>query len=171
MNTDIRRIVGLLGQIHILHRIYVHRALLATDIYFGQFPILEYVEKHDKCTQRELADTLQVSAPSIATSIKRMQKTGLLEKECDEKDLRCTRISITEKGRDQMLQCRRAFDAIDKQMFEGFSKEETAVFGEYLSRVISNLTTDEFKGKTMFSLIETMTNEKHVQRQGKEGSI
>ncbi|MBE6829843.1 MAG: MarR family transcriptional regulator [Ruminococcaceae bacterium] len=171
MNTDIRIIVGLLGQMHILHRIYIHRALSATDIYFGQFPILEYVEKHDKCTQRELADMLQVSAPSIATSIKRMQKTGLLEKESDENDLRCTRISITEKGRDQMNQCRRAFDAVDLQMFEGFSEDETAGFREYLSRVISNLTTDEFRGKTMFSLIETMANEKHAQWQGKEGSI
>ncbi|QEY35818.1 MarR family transcriptional regulator [Caproiciproducens galactitolivorans] len=171
MNDDIRFIVGLLGQIHILHRIYVHRALSATDIYFGQFPILEYVEKHEKCTQRELADTLQVSPPSIATSVKRMQKTGLLEKENDENDLRRTRISITEKGRAQMNQCRRAFDMIDLQMFEGFSEEETALFKEYLSRVIANLTTDEFRGKTMFSLIQTMTNEKHAQLRGKEGSI
>ncbi|NLG93366.1 MAG: MarR family transcriptional regulator [Clostridiales bacterium] len=176
MNEDIRYIVGLLGQIHILHRIYVQRVLSATDIYFGQFPILAYVEKHEKCTQRELADTLQVSPPSIATSVKRMQKTGLLEKENDENDLRRTRISITEKGRAQMNQCRRAFDRIDLQMFEGFSEEEIDLFKEYLSRVIANLTTDEFRGKTMFSLIEMMTNEKHANEKhaklrGKEGSI
>lgn len=171
METDTQIIVRQLGQIHILHRIYIHRSLSDTDIYFGQFPILEYVAKHDKCTQRELADMLQVSAPSIATSVKRMQKTGLLEKGSDEKDLRCTRISITEKGRTQMRQCIQAFVAVETRMFEGFSDEETSAFRGYLNRVISNLTTDEFKGKTMFSLIETMANEKNAQRQGKEGSI
>jgi len=168
MKTDYHTIVARMGQLNLLHRIYIHRAAAKNDIYFGQLPILEYVDKHDKCTQRELAETLQVTAPSIATSIKRMQKTGLLKKEADENDLRCTRISMTEKGREQTLKCRSVFDAVDEHMFNGFEEEEREQFYGYLNRLVANMATDEFNGRTILSLIATMTNEKKLLH-GKEG--
>nr|WP_319487654.1 MarR family transcriptional regulator [uncultured Caproiciproducens sp.] len=170
MNTDIRSIVARLGQLNIIHRIYIHRAAAENNIFFGQLPILEYVEKHDRCTQRELAEQLQVSAPSITTSVKRMQKTGLLQKAADENDLRCTRITITEKGKKLSQQSRRAFDAVDARMFVGFADEECEQFRGYLNRLIANIATDEFKGRNMFSLIVTMTTEKklHSANEGED---
>ena len=170
MNTDIRSIVARISQLNILHRIYIHRAAAENHIYFGQLPILEYVEEHDRCTQRELAGQMQVSAPSIATSVKRMQKTGLLQKAVDEKDLRCTRLTVTEKGKKLAQQCRRAFNAIDERMFTGFTEEECEQFCGYLNRLIANIVTDEFKGRNMFSLIVTMTNEKklHAAKEGED---
>lgn len=168
MKTDLRSIVQSLGYLNILRRIHIHRAAAENNIYFGQLPILEYVEQHDGCTQRELAEQLQVSAPSIATSVKRMQKTGLLEKTPDQNDLRCTRITITAKGRKLAEKSRMSFDEIETRMFVGFTEEECEQLGGYLNRMIGNILTDEFKGRSMYSLIVTMTNEKK-QRSEKEG--
>lgn len=170
MNIDFFLIVQRMTQLNLLHRIHIHRAAAKNDSYFGQLPILEYIIHHDRCTQRELAETLQVSAPSIATSVKRMQKTGLLKKQADENDLRCTRISITEKGREQAQKCRSAFNAVDENMFRGFNEKECEQFYKYLNRLIANMATDELKDKTMFSLIETMSNEKklHNERKGED---
>lgn len=168
MKIDLRSIVQSLGYLNILRRIHIHRAAAENNIYVGQLPILEYVQQHGGCTQRELAQQLQVSAPSIATSVKRMQKTGLLEKTADVDDLRCTRITITEKGKKLAEKSRLSFDEIEARMFVGFTEEECRQLSGYLSRMISNILTDEFKGRSMYSLIVTMTNEKK-QRPEKEG--
>ncbi len=170
MKVNFRDIVGRIGQLNIIHRICVHRAAAENGIYFGQLPILEYVASHGQCTQTELAETLQVSAPSIATSVKRMQKTGLLKKAADESDLRRNRISITEKGLEFAQKCRAAFDRLDARMFEGFSAEECEILCGYLDRLIANVATDEFKNKTMFALIDTVTSEKqmHHEQEQKE---
>ena len=171
MESDFREIVRRISQLNILHRIYIHRAAADNGIYFGQLPILEYVTTHDHCTQVELAEMLQVSAPSIATSIKRMQKNNLLEKVADASDLRCNRISITKKGLELSQKCRIAFDTVDAQMFEGFSLTECEMFCGYLDRLIANIATDEFKNKTMFALINTMTAEKKLHDDKEEEEI
>lgn len=160
MDIRLRDIVDRIGQLNIIHRIYIHRAAAENGIYFGQLPILEYVTNHGQCTQAELAETLQVSAPSIATSVKRMQKTGLLKKVADESDLRCNRISITEKGLDLGGKCRSVFDTVDARMFEGFNAAECEELCGYLDRLISNVASDEFKNKTLLALINTVTAEK-----------
>lgn len=163
METDLRNIVGRIKQLNILHRIYIHRAAAENGMFFGQPPILEYVIDHDQCTQTEIAETLQVSAPSIATSIKRMQKAGLLLKIRSENDGRNNRISITEKGLEHATTCRVAFDDVDERMFTGFDAAECDVFCQYLDRLIGNLTTDEFENKTIFAMFDTMKSEKERQ--------
>ena len=170
MGINYRAIVGHMSQLNLMHRIYIHRVAAENGMYLGQLPILEYLCAHDQCTQKELADTLQVSAPSIATSVKRMQKTGLLKKVADETDLRCNRISITKKGKELAENSRVAFDAVDARMFQGFSPQECNQLYGYISRLITNMESDEFKNKTMFALIDTMTAEKKrlIEQEGEK---
>lgn len=160
MEYDYRMIVDRMAKLNIIHRIFIHRAAAENGLFFGQLPILQYIAEHNNCTQRQLADTLQVSAPSIATSVKRMQKSGMLKKTADEGDLRCNRISITEKGRKSAEFGTQVFDAIDRRMFRGFSEGECEEFCGYLSRLIGNLESDEFRNKSMFALMDTMMAEK-----------
>lgn len=150
---DLRCIIGKMSKINIMHRILIHRLAMKHEIYFGQMPILEYVYNNNMCTQKDIADYLQISPPSIATSIKRMQKTGLLEKNNDEIDLRCNRISITQKGIESFKICRSDFNAVDERMFKDFSDEELKLLYSYFDRMLENLSSDEFKDKTTFSLI------------------
>jgi Transcriptional regulators len=153
MGTSYMKIARRMNKLSILHRIHIHKRASKEGLYIGQLPILEYVENHNECTQREVADFMQVSPPSIATSVKRMQKTGLLEKATDESDLRYNRITITQKGKDISQKCRKAFDKIDAQLFSGFNDEECNQLCNYFDRMIANLSTDEFANKTFFSLI------------------
>ncbi|MEI8198831.1 MAG: MarR family winged helix-turn-helix transcriptional regulator [Eubacteriales bacterium] len=159
MKPELRRIVRRINQLNILHRIFIHRAAVENGLFLGQLPILEYIIDHDRCTQTELAETLQVSAPSIATSIKRMQKAGLLLKTANETDHRYNRISITEKGLHIAGDCRVAFDAVDASMFTGFSPAECETLNGYLERLNANLETSEFKNKTFFAMIDVIKKE------------
>ena len=97
---------------------------------------------------------MRVSPPSIATSVKRMQKAGMIRKIPDENDLRYNRLSITEKGKKQAALCRSGFNQVDRRMFEGFSEKEIELFREFLDRMTANLSDDELKEQSTFALME-----------------
>lgn len=153
MDIQLRTIIFRMNYLDSLRRIYTSKAALSSGLYFGQLAILEYVEHHDMCTQREVAEMIQVSPSSIATSVKRMQRAGLIRKISDESDLRYTRLTITDKGRELAGKCRNAFDKIDHTTFAGFTAEECETLCGYLDRLIDNLAVGDFKDKSMFALL------------------
>ena len=67
------------NRISLLHRLRVQNLLADTGVWGSQIPILLHVERNPGCTQTDIAEHLGVSSPSIATSIKRLQKAGMLE--------------------------------------------------------------------------------------------
>lgn len=151
---NLRCIVYMMNRLNAIHRIYVHKAAVRNGLYCGQLPILEFAMENDGCTQRELSEVLQVSAPSIATSVKRMQKAGLLEKVADKCDQRCNRITVTARGREFAHRCREDFDGIDEQMFSGFDDCECVQFHSYIKRLIDNLETGELEQESLSSLLD-----------------
>lgn len=144
-----------LSKLHILHRIYLQRAAVNNGLYSGQPPLLEYIARNPGCTQAELAEFLQVTPPCIATSVKRLQKAGLITKEEDADDMRRSNLYLTALGEKKSEQCQSEFDRIDSQIFRNFTSEETECFYSYLDRMLSNLSTEEFEGKSFRSLMQT----------------
>ena len=71
------------NRISLLHRLRVQNMLSDTGVWGSQIPILLHVERNPGCNQTDIAEHLGVSSPSIATSIKRLQKAGMLEKRAD----------------------------------------------------------------------------------------
>ncbi len=149
-----RRISHGIGRVMVLHRLHVQRSTAPYHLYGGQLPILDFIGAHDGCTQKDVADFMQVSPPSIATSVKRMQKAGLLEKVSNERDLRCNRLSLTEEGERAVTACKAGFDAVTLQMLDGFSSEEREALSSYIGRMIRNLSTEEYRSRNIFSLLE-----------------
>ncbi|WP_010250926.1 MarR family winged helix-turn-helix transcriptional regulator [Acetivibrio cellulolyticus] len=167
MAVSFFEIIQRMNKLNILHRINIFKQAAKNGLYLGQLPILEYVERHDECTQREVADYMQVSPPSIATSVKRMQKAGLLVKAADKSDLRYNRLTVTEKGREISRECRKDFDKIDAQLFSGFNEQECEQLRGYFERMIANMSAGEFANKTFFSLVAE--EKKLFDQQNKEG--
>lgn len=149
MEVSFRDVIIKITQLNAIHRYYIHKSV-PPGVYFGQPPILEYLSKNESCTQKELADHLSVSPPSVAMSIKRMQKAGLVDKSADSSDLRYNRISLTEKGREMSVCCQKEFHKIDSRMFEGFSEPEIEQLCGYITRMTNNLNTDNISGRDVF---------------------
>lgn len=159
MKIKLRTIIGRMNRLNLLHRLQIHKAAATSGLYLGQLPILEAICENQNCTQKQLSDILHVSPPSIATSVKRLQKMGLVQKIADENDLRYTHIILTPKGKEISLKCRQLFDQKDTQMFKGFSEAECEELSKYIERLIENLSVDEeFKNETFFSLIAKAEN-------------
>lgn len=140
---DLKELSHSFIRLECVKRFTMHNMLKDSGVYFGQPPILDFLEKNGVCTQNELAKALEVSPASIAVSIKRMQKNGVVEKIADDNDLRCNRISLTEKGRELTSEMHRKFDQIDKIMFTDFDENELATLREYLDRIYNNLSSTE----------------------------
>lgn len=90
-------------------------------------------------TQRELADRLHSAPPTVAASLKVLERQGYVERRTDEKDSRRNRISITQKGRDAIAQGMDAFLQVDAHMYAGFTPEERALTRQLHSRMLANL--------------------------------
>lgn len=90
-------------------------------------------------TQRELADRLHSAPPTIAASLKVLERQGYVERRTDEKDTRRNRISITQKGRDAIAQGMDAFRQVDAYMYAGFTREEREQLRQLHSRMLANL--------------------------------
>lgn len=120
----------------------IHCVIKDSEVHFGQPPILVCLLENGTCTQNELAKTLNVSPASVAVSLKRLQKNGLVEKVVDENDLRRNRISLTDKGRREIEHIHACFNEIDNKLFSGFSETELSELGGYLDRLCQNLSAD-----------------------------
>ncbi len=129
-----------MGYLHHLRHVQLRRTMPSdVEVYIGQLPMLEYIIRHDGCTQIDLAEEMHVSPASIALSTKRMQNAGLIEKRVNEQNLRCKMLSATEKGRQVSVRCREVFDAFDERMYAGFSEQERETLSRFLERLAENL--------------------------------
>ncbi|MBR2471508.1 MAG: MarR family transcriptional regulator [Clostridia bacterium] len=146
-------IIDRMNKLNLLHRMNIQTEAYKNGLYLGQLPILEYVRKNNRCTQRELASFLGVSPPSIATSVKRMQKAGLIEKETDPGDQRYSRLTITQKGILISEKCRKQYDLVDEQLFAGFDEKECETLYKFFGRMIKNISKDA-EDISFMSLIE-----------------
>lgn len=90
-------------------------------------------------TQKELADRLHSAPPTVAASLKVLERQGYVARRTDEKDSRRNRISITQKGRDAIAQGMDAFRQVDAHLFHGFSPEEREQVQAFHRRMLENL--------------------------------
>lgn len=140
-------------KVTLLHRYRISTALSGLNIYRGQPEILGYLLDNGECSQKQLAESMGVSAASIATSIKRMSKAGFVERTEDEADRRINRIRITPKGKKAFLAGRVECNKVDTQMFSGFTDSEIERFSEMLIRISENLSEGGITEKEVFDYI------------------
>jgi len=67
------------------------------DLNKSQSMILFQLHRDGRISQKELAQKLNVSAPSITSMIQKMEKSGYIVRNVDEKDQRMMRLDLTEK--------------------------------------------------------------------------
>lgn len=122
-----------------LHRSRLYRVCLSKGLFVGQPALLLAIRELGNCSQTELAAALDVTTPSVAVSVKRLEKGGLISKEINENDNRYNRIALTRKGLKTALKCEKVFSCINEKMFTGFSEQEMTQLNDFLMRMTNNL--------------------------------
>lgn len=80
------------------HRQLMMRKVAEHHVHQAQMFCIKALSAHDGITQRDLAELLNVSRPTVTVMLQKMQKAGLVERRVDEKDQRYTRIFLTQEG-------------------------------------------------------------------------
>lgn len=132
---------------HILHRAHINAvqsAISAAGLADLGSPMIlmllrDWEQGREPPAQRELADAFHVTPATIAMSLKCLERGGYVEKATDPRDQRRKRVAITARGRSAVDTCQRLFEAVDRQMMAGFTREEQELLEGYQRRMLENL--------------------------------
>lgn len=140
MIEKIKKINEAFYRYHCSHRNIVDGKFREKGLYFGQPPILKYLSEHENTTQKEIADHLGISAPSVATSLKRMEEAGLVVRLESKTDARKNVLKLTKKGKELNAFADNYILYIDDITYKGFTEEEIDTLVSFFERMNSNLT-------------------------------
>ncbi len=105
----------------------------------GTFPALLVLWEGDGLTQRELCERLDIEQPTMANTLARMERDGLIQRCKDPEDGRVQRIRLTDAARALQGPATAAAEAVNAQALGGLSRDERAALLGSIRRVIERL--------------------------------
>lgn len=107
----------------------------------GAFPALLLLWEGDGLTQRDLVRDLDIEQPTMAATLTRMERDGLIRRSRDETDGRAQRIRLTARGRALEAPAKAAAQRVNAIALRGFAESERDDFLQAMRRVIANFET------------------------------
>lgn len=109
-----------------------------TGLHRAQHRMLMTLSDCPVTSQIELANILEVSAATVAVSLKKLEKGGYIQKTQQEQDSRVRFVELTEKGRGVVEESKEIFHQMDAKLLEGFDKEQLEVLQSLLGQMYRN---------------------------------
>lgn len=116
----------------------IDKKVEGTGVYRSQHRLLMLLGKFPECSQTEIAEKMEVSPAAVAVSLKKLEKSGYVSRQCNENDNRVNHVAVTEKGWKTIKASINNFIEIENAFFEDFSEEEMEQLEAYLRRIIKN---------------------------------
>lgn len=104
----------------------------------GQFPILLELWSEDGLTQKQLLDRLDVEQATLANTLARMERDGLILRRKHPTDKRSQQIFLSERGREIEGAAKEAATAAEQSLLSGFRRFEKELMLEYMRMVLAN---------------------------------
>lgn len=146
----------LLAQVGHMYKWYVGNQMKDTQLKPGQAGILVILQMTGPMSQRELADRIHITPPSVNVAIQKLEKAGYVRKEQDEKDQRMTRIHLTESGEEIIENMHDIISRTEATILKNMSTEEKILVRRLLLQMSDNLREEkEFKGMPCKSPFES----------------
>jgi DNA-binding MarR family transcriptional regulator len=105
----------------------------------GTFPALLVLWEGDGLTQRELIERLDIEQPTMANTLTRMERDGLIQRRQDPTDGRAQRIWLTEPARALEGVATAAAESVNSQALAGLAADERVIFLGLIRKVIAGL--------------------------------
>ena len=93
-------------------------------------------------TQRDLARQAQVEQPTMASTLARMERDGLIVRIPNPADGRSELVSLSELGRSKVAALRDCAARVNGRATAGFTDDERQALLALLARLVGNLTRD-----------------------------
>jgi DNA-binding MarR family transcriptional regulator len=138
----IRRLDSLGYQLSHLRRLYERRfqdALQGLGVAPGQFAPLVMLFEQDGLSQAELCRRINVEQPTMANTLDRMERDGLVRREADPRDKRRVAVFLTPKAAEMRTQVMDRARKVAVQAVQGLTVAERDQLFALLSRIADNL--------------------------------
>ena len=86
----------------------------------------------------QLATDIHIQHATISNMINRMVANDLVKKVRDKNDARVSRIFLTEKGKEAVVQLKKVWQTLEIQTLEGLTDEEIIVLKKLLRKILTN---------------------------------
>lgn len=108
----------------------------------GQPKVLEYVIRHEGCTQRDIARACVMDKSTATGILARMEEEGLIERYASPADRRIATVHLTEAGRAAATRVLAICDEVDAIAWRGMEAQERRTLARLLRRVVGNLSEE-----------------------------
>lgn len=138
----IRRIDSLGYQLGLLNRLYdrcLQDALKEFGVAPGQFAPLVMLFEEDGLTQAELCRRINVEQPTMANTLERMERDGLVRRKADSEDRRRAHVFLTPRAKEMQVQVMEAARAVSNRTVSRLSAGEQDDMFRLVGRMVENL--------------------------------
>ena len=109
----------------------------------GQPKILDYLQNHNGCVQKEIAKGCHIEPASITVILKGMESKGYIERKMLNGDRLSLYVFLTEKGKKYIEYLNEKFDKVENTALKNFSEDEKQQLNDLLMRVYENMIANE----------------------------
>ena len=139
MSFDRRALVGhLAGHLARLLARELQSRIAPMGLSTGSFPVLLELWEEDGQTQRELVAALGVEQATMANTLGRMERDGLVSRSKDPKDGRMRRVRLTDRARGLEAEAKAAATAVNEAVLADLSGWEREALMQLLAKTIDS---------------------------------
>lgn len=121
----------------------------------SQAGVLFVLNCEGRLSQRELAEKIGITPPSMTVALRKLEDQGYIVKEPDKEDQRIIRILLSDKGKECIEELKEIMDSMEELLFQGISPEEKMFFRRLILEMRKNLLkSKDFKDMDMRTIIE-----------------
>jgi DNA-binding MarR family transcriptional regulator len=117
----------------------IDRRLKAAALSSGQMPVFFALADGRAMTQKALADFASIEQPTMAATLARMDRDGLVERRRDPTDGRSAQVSLTPKAIEKAGALAEAIASVNAAALADLSEAEHATLLDLLGRVVASL--------------------------------
>ena len=140
MNDDLCYKLNHLGRLLLSQ---VNQRIKPHGVTQGQLPVLCCLHVDEGQTQAELCQKIQVEQPTMANTLWRMERDGLIRRTLSDRDKRQSRIFLTEQTRPTVEALQEKRDEVIARMTRNLSAEELETFHRLLDIATQALEDEE----------------------------
>ncbi|NMM44100.1 winged helix-turn-helix transcriptional regulator [Rhodospirillaceae bacterium KN72] len=124
----------------------IDKRLSSLDVASGQLPIFFALAGGRQATQAELTKIAAIEQPTMAATLNRMEKAGLIARRPDDTDRRRTIVQLTRKAEEKAQAIRQAVETVNGLALASLSDAERIAFLDMLGRICVSLADDVTSG-------------------------
>jgi DNA-binding MarR family transcriptional regulator len=137
MNFEVSA-VFLLAKVAVAHKNMLERRMESIGLHGGQVFVLLALWEQDGQRQIDLADTLNLAAPTVNKFLKGMVASGLVTRRRYEGDARSTRIYLTDAGRGLKSEVEHQWAELEARITADMTETERLILPQLLVKLLEN---------------------------------